>query len=160
METLWKSWSGNRVWTVHHLETPGRSWKSIEESRSTKKSGKPKLHKTSKNKSRQGHSRAQKNKQVSQMHALDFMTKTIQTYPDRLLQSPRENPQKTIRKNIEWQEDQITPPSHFLLLPTKQSHPATSNCSPNNLTQLLKTATHMVSPSHLKLAPEQSHPGL
>ena len=156
METLWKSWSGNRVWTVHHLETPGRSWKSIWESRSTKKSGKPQLHKTSKNKSWQEHARAQKNKQVSQMHALGFMTKTIQTGFSRAL---GKTPQKTIRKNVEWQEDQITSPSPFLL-PTKQSHPATSNCSPNNLTQLLKTATHMVSPSHLKLAPEQSHPGL
>ncbi len=95
METLWKSWSGNRVWTVHHLETPGRSWKSIWESRSTKKSGKPQLHKTSKNKSWQEHARAQTNKQVSQMHALGFMTKTLQTGFSRALgKTPETNQEK------------------------------------------------------------------
>ena len=156
METLWKSWSGNRVWTVHHLETPGRSWKSIEESRSTKKVRKTE---TSQDVKKQITARACKGteKQTGFPNACPWFYD--QNHPDRFLQSPRENPQKTIRKNVEWQEDQITSPSP-LKLPTKQSHPATSNCSPNNLTQLLKTATHMVSPSHLKLAPEQSHPGL
>ena len=49
------------------------------------------------------------------MHALGFMTKTIQTGFSRAL---GKTPQKTIRKNVEWQEDQITSPSP-LKLPAK-----------------------------------------
>ena len=68
--------------TWKHLEDPGNRFGKAARQ---KKSGKPQLHKTSKNKSWQEHAKAQTNKQVSQMHALGFMTKTIQTYPDRLL---------------------------------------------------------------------------
>ena len=80
--------------TWKHLEDPGSRLKKAARQ---KKYGKPKLHKTSKNKSRQEHARAQKNKQVSQMHALGFMTKTIQTGFSRALgKTPRKQSGKTL----------------------------------------------------------------
>ena len=145
METLWKSWSGNRVWTVHHLETPGRSWKSIEESRSTKKVRKTE---TSQDVTKQITARACKGteKQPGFPNACPWFYD--QNHPDisrqvalEPLGKPPENNQE--KRWVARGSNNVTQPFFY--------------CQPNSLTQPPQTAAQIISPSSLKLPPTWSH---